>query len=374
MRCAGQCEGRGLIQRMKAIVLVALLGLTAGCHQEVVEGHPPAAKPVEARTAVIESVQLPIYAVFPGTVISRQRVEVSSRLSGYVYNLKVHEGESVKRGQILFDVDPTGTRAEVRRAQAGLAKAKAALTGARENYKRYNNLYRHQAATQEVYQQMETAYNVAQGEYEAAKAALAAARTQLKYAEVRSPFDALVVAKQVDNGQLAAPGTPVLVLEDPQHLEVAVQVSDRAFVHLSPGQAVQIDFEGQDGRMRKVTGRADRLVAAADPATHTHLVKIGLPDRDGLFSGQYALVNVRVGNQPGVVVPTPSVYKRAGITGVFVVDARGRARFRMVTPGKRMPQGTVILSGLFPGDRLILAAKGHLANGVEIRVRSEGRS
>jgi len=323
---------------------------------------------------VIESVQLPIYAVFPGTVISRQRVEVSSRLSGYVYNLKVHEGESVKQGQILFAVDPTGTRAEVRRAQAGLAKAKAALTGARENYKRYKNLYRQQAATQEFYQQMETAYKVAQGEYEAAKAALAATRSQLKYAEVRSPFDGLVVAKRVDNGQLAAPGTPVLVLEDPKHLQVAVQVSDRAFVHLSPGQEVRIDFEGQNGRMRKVTGRADRLVAAADPATHTHLVKIGLPDRDGLYSGQYALVNVRVGNQPGVVVPASAVYRRAGVTGVFVVDARDRARFRMVTPGKRMPQGTVILSGLFPGDRLILTANGHLANGVKIRVRPEGRS
>lgn len=363
-----------LFRQIKSIVVILLACLTAACGKGAPEAVPDTTKPVDARVDVVESVQLPVYAVFPGIVVSSARVDVSSRLSGYIRNLAVHEGETVKQGQLLFAVDPTGINAEIQRAEAGLAKARAALAGARENYERYKTLYQQEAATQEAYQEMETAYNVAQGGYQAAKAALASARTQLKYAEVRSPFDGLVVAKLIDDGQLAAPGVPVLVLEDPIHLQVTAQVSERAFVHLVLGQQLRIDFQGPEGRIHEVTGRVDHLVAAADPVTHTHLVKIGLPDQDGLFSGEYTSVNVPVGVQPGIVVPTDAVHKRAGITGVFVVDAQDRARFRMVAPGKRMPQGIVILSGLFPGDRLVIAAKEPLANGVRIRNRSEGQS
>ena len=365
---------RGLRRQMTSIAAVLLVSLAAGCSKDAMDAAPDAGKPVEARIETIASVRLPIYAVFPGSVVSSDRVEVSSRLSGYVRNLSVHEGEKVSKGQFLFAVDPTGIKAEIRRAEAGLAKAKAALAGARENYDRYQNLYRQQAATKETYQEMETAYHVAQGEYQAAEAALAAANTQLKYAEVRSPFDGLVVAKLIDDGQLVAPGGPVLVLEDPVHLKVTVQVSEPAFVHLVLGLPIRIDFEGPEGRLRTVTGTVDHLVAAADPVTHTHLVKIGLPDGDGLYSGQYASVNVAVGNQPGIVVPSGAIHVRAGITGVFVVDDQDLAQFRMVTLGRPMAQGTIILSGLFPGDRLITAATGPLANGVRIRERAEGQS
>jgi membrane fusion protein, multidrug efflux system len=369
MRGSKKAGCRGSLRRMRSIVLVGVVCLMAGFGHVSAEGTADAGKPVAARTEVVESVRLPIYAVFPGTVVSIDRVEVSSRLSGYVYDLEVHEGQRVKKDQFLFAVDPTGVKAGIRRAKAGLAKAKAALAGARENYDRYKDLYRQQAATQEVFQKVETAYHVAQGEYQAARAALATARTQLKYAEVHSPFDGLVVSKYVDNGQLTSPGAPVLVLEDPEHLQVEVQVSERAFAHLTLDQKVGIDFQEQEGRTHTVTGRVDHLVAAADPATHTHLVKIGLPDHVGRYSGEYALVNIQVGERTGIVVPTAAIYKRAGITGVFVVDSRGQARFRMVTKGKRMSHGTVILSGLFPGDRLVLSAKGPLANGVRIRVR-----
>ncbi len=374
MRYRETSECHGFVRQVKSIAVALLVGLTAACGKDGLDATPDAAPSVDAKVEAVESVPLPVYAVFPGIVISSTRVDVSSRLSGYIRNLAVHEGEMVEQGRLLFTVDPTGIKADIRRAQAGLAKAKAALTGARENYERYKTLYRQQAATQEVYQQMETAYSEAQGGYQAAKAALASARNQLAYAEVRSPFDGLVVTKLIDDGQLTTPGAPVLVLEDPNHLQVSAHVSERAFVHLTLGQPIEIDVDGPDGRIAKVTGTVDHLVAAADPATHTHLVKIGLPQQGGLFSGQYTSVNVPVGTQSGIVVPSAAIHQRAGITGVFVVDDQDRARFRMVAPGRRMPQGTVILSGLFAGDRLVVAATQSLANGVRIRSRSEGPS
>lgn len=357
----------------RLFAVTALVGLLGGCGQGPPAPAPTQGKGIPARVESLQAVQLPVVAVQPGTVVSADRVEVSSRLSGYIYDLDVHEGQHVKKDQLLFAIDPTSVKEQIRQVTAELAKAKAALDEARDNYERYKNLYREQSATLANYQQAERNYKVAQGGYQAAQAALAAARTQLKYAEVRAPFDALVVSKLADNGQLSSPGTPVLVLENPNHLQVQVQVDEQTFAHLALGQQISIQVEGKDLTPRSVTGRVERMVAAADPATHTHLVKIRLPADSGASSGQFVLVRIPVGQHEGIVVPQQALHKRAGITGVFVVDADGRAQFRMVTPGEKLPQGRAILSGLFPGDRLILSAQGALANGVKIQPQPESR-
>jgi len=361
------------IRKMLTFMGVALfICLLSDCTQGPPATTSEQSKTVAARVETAKSTLLPIYSILPGTVVSADRVEIASRLTGYVQGLEVHEGQAVKQGQLLLTVDPSNVKAEIRRARAELASAKATLKDARANYERYKDLYRHRAATGQQYQQIETNYRVALGSYEAAQAALAGVRAQLKYAEVHAPFTGLVVSKLVDSGQLATPGTPLLIIEDPNHLQVQVQVGQLAFVHLKIGQKIHIQFETSDFKTRTLTGRVERLVAAANPTTHTHLVKIGIPASRGAYSGKYTLVSIPVGEQKGIVVPSEAIYNRAGITGVFVVNGEDLAQFRMVTLGEDLPQGRVILSGLFAGDRVIVSAKEPLANGVKIRVRSEG--
>jgi multidrug efflux system membrane fusion protein len=375
MRVPERTVSTAPIRKMKAFFVTAILTcLLVGCGQGPSGKIPAEGEIVEARVETIKSVQLPVYAVLPGTVVSTDRVEVASRLSGYVYNLEVHEGQSVKKGQLLFAVDPTDVKAEIRQAMAGLAKANASLADARDNYERYKNLYRQQSATKQQYQEYEKGYKVALGSYQAAEAALATARSQLKYAEVRAPFDGLIVSKLMDNGQLTAPGNPVLTLENPHHLQVQVQADDQAFACLKLGLEVPVEFEGPNFEMHTLTGSVERLVAAANPITHTHLVKLGLPADSTVWSGAYAIVSVPVGEQAAIIVPASAIHNRAGITGVFVVTEEGRAQFRMVTLGKDANQGKVILSGLFPGDRVIVSAKKALTNGAKIQVGLESRA
>jgi multidrug efflux system membrane fusion protein len=363
------------IRKMKALFVTAVSAcLLAGCGQGPSGKTPAEGETVEARVETIKYAQLPVYAVLPGTVVSTDRVDVASRLTGYVYHLEVHEGQSVKKGQLLFAVDPTDVKSEIRQAEAGLAKANATLTDARDNYERYKNLYQQQSATRQQYEGYEKGYKVAMGSYQAAEAALATARSQLKYAEVRSPFDGLVVSKFMDNGQLAAPGNPVLVLENPHHLQVQVQADEQAFASLKLGQEMPVQIAGPNFKMHTLTGTVERLVAAANPITHTHLVKLGLPPDSTVWSGAYALVSIPVGEQESVIVPGSAIHNRAGLSGVFVVTEEGRAQFRMVTLGKQVQQGMVILSGLFPGDRVIISAKGALRNGAKIRMDQESRA
>jgi membrane fusion protein, multidrug efflux system len=359
--------------RVKRLVLeIAVLNfLLGGCGPGPSETIHEKGEVVKARIEAVEPAPLTECAVLPGTVVSAERIEVSSRLTGYVCDLSVHEGQSVKKGQLLFAVDPTDVKAEIRQAKAGLAKAKAALADARDNYERYRNLYWQQAATKQQYEEYEKGYKVALGNYQVAEAELATARSQLKYAEVRAPFDGLVVSKRVYNGQLTAPGNPVLVLENPYHLQVRVQVDEQAFAHLRLGQELSVRFEVANLKMQSLTGLVERLVAAANPITHTHLVKVGLPAHSAAWSGAYALVSIPIGEQKAIIVPPAAIHTRAGLTGVFVVTEAGRAQFRMVTMGELVPRGKVVLSGLFSGDRVIVSAESPLANGMKIQVEPE---
>ncbi|MEJ2656198.1 MAG: efflux RND transporter periplasmic adaptor subunit [Desulfobacterales bacterium] len=351
----------------KIAVLACLLNC---CGQGPPETAPAKGEVVKGRVMTVELSRLPVTAVLPGTVVSANKVDVSSRLTGYVHGLQVHEGELVKEGQLLLAVDPSDVKAQIRQAEAELAKAEAALKDARSNYERYKGLYRDQSTTWQRFEEIKTNYKVAVGSYNSAQAALATARAQLKYAEVHAPFNGLVVSKLVDNGQLATPGTPLLVLENPKHLQVQVQVPEQTFPHLKLGQEVHLEFEGPDYKTHIVTGSVERLVAAANPLTHTHLVKIGLPAESRSYSGEYGLVKIPVGEQEAIVVPSEAIFNRAGISGVFVLNALSEAQFRMVTPGERVSQGRVVLSGLSPGDRVIVSAQAPLANGVRIQAQT----
>jgi len=350
---------------------VALLFTLSACGGDRAEKALPDGRIVTARVETLRLTPLPVYAVFPGTVVSVDRVDISSRLSGYVHGLALHEGQTVTKGELLLTVDPAGVEAQIDQAQGELAKAVAMLRNARANYRRYKNLYGEQASTAQEFLQKETEYEVASGAHESAKAALANTLNQLKYAEVRAPFDGLIVSKLVDNGQLATPGTPLLVVEDPSHLQVRVAVDERSFAHLKIGQEIQIQLTGPAFEMVAVMGTVERMVAAADPVTHTHMVKIGLPAGSEASSGEYALVRVPVGTHEGIVVLDESIHVRAGITGAFVIDEAGKAQFRMVSLGELLPQGRLVLSGLFPGDRIIVAAEEPLANGMSLRIEAE---
>ena len=351
-----------------------LLVWIGGCGQGPVEETPEQGPEVQARVETLEAVQLPVYAVQPGTVISANRVEVSSRLSGYIYDFNVNEGQQVSKGQLLFAVDPTQVKEQIRQARAELSKAEAALSEAKDNFGRFEKLYREQSASEADYEHAEKNYKVALGSRQSVQAALKAAESQLKYSEIRAPFGGLVVSKLVDKGQLATPGMPVLVLENPNHLQVQVQVDSQAFAHLSIGQQIPIELENEDMTSRTLTGVVERMVAAADPMTHTHLVKIALPANSGVWSGKFVMVRIPVGGHAGIVVPQKAIHDRAGITGVFVMRDDGRAQFRMITPGEKVqPQDRIVLSGLYPGDRLIITAQGTLANNVRIQAMSESR-
>jgi RND family efflux transporter MFP subunit len=157
----------------------------------------------------------------------------------------------------------------------------------------------------------------------------------------------------------------VLVIEGMKKLQVRTNVSSDVYARIKAGEKVTIVTDG-DAAQAPIEGVIAQIVPAADPVSHTYLVKIDLPAGNGLSSGNFVRVGFAVGRRQGIRVPATALAERAGITGVFVVDAQGVARYRMVRTGAA-GQGIVeIQSGLNTGDQVVVSNVEQMENGVKI--------
>ena len=168
---------------------------------------PPAA-PVVARVRTLQTRPVTDYASFPGRIVPSDYVDVAARTSGYVTGLSVDVGQSVKKGELLLEVNPTEASADVQQAEAQLVKAQAALVTAKADYQRFKDLYGKGTVTKQRFQQAELAYTSAQSDVGTAQAGLDKAHDQVGYSELHAPFDGMIFDKKVSDGQLGSPARP----------------------------------------------------------------------------------------------------------------------------------------------------------------------
>jgi RND family efflux transporter MFP subunit len=304
-------------------------------------------------------VEMPILLPAPGTVVPVEAVKVSSRVMGYIRTLKVVEGQRVREGELLFEIDPVDVQGAVAQAQQALVQAEAALKDAKVDYERFEKLYKDEVINRQQFEKMKLNYEVAQSRVAQARAALAQARGQFDYTRVTSPIHGVVTAKFANEGDMAAPGHPVVAVEDNTRLQVQTAVPEAIFRQLKLGDEVRVEVEGQPQPLRATVSR---LSPAADPVARTYPVKLDIP-AEGVKSGNYARVLFTTGSRQALVVPAEALVDRAGIRGVFVVDAQGLAQFRMVRTGSRVDGLVEIVAGLAAGERVVTEGVKQLQNG-----------
>jgi RND family efflux transporter MFP subunit len=336
---------------------VALLVLLAGCqpHDKAVDAKY---KTVDAPTLTLSMAAMPVFDATPGSVVSEQQVQVASRLMGYIRDIAVREGDAVKAGQLLFTIDPTDIEGQVVQARAGVAQAEAAQLDAKADFERFSNLYKEESIPKLQFDKIKLQYSIAQSQARAAHAGLDTAESQLHYAQVRAPIDGVVTQKMAAKGDLAAPGRPVLVLENLSSLMIQTAVSDETYAHLKLGGSAGVEIAG-----KMLAATITRLVPSVDAMSHTHLVKLAVPGAKGLTSGAFARVRFDVGSRQGISVPKSAILQRAGITGVFVVDSEGVARYRMVRTGNEAGDQVGIAAGLNAGEKIVAANAAELDSG-----------
>jgi RND family efflux transporter MFP subunit len=336
--------------QLPALMLVALLGASlAGCGEKTPE-QAAAAKTVRAEVGTVELTRQPAYDATPASLVAETQVTMASRLMGFIRAIDVAEGQSVAVGQRLFSIDPVELQGQAAQARAALRQAEDARTDARLEYERFAALLKEEVVTRQQYEKMKLQLDIAESRVAQANAALSSAGNQLRYATVTSPIAGVVTRKLAQAGDLAAPGQPVLVLENPHKLQVETHVPEHILATLKPGAPVPVEVDGQDAA---IEARVARISPAADPVSRTFLVKLDIA-APGLRSGQFARALFPIGEREVLTVPQSALVNRAGIEGVFVVGADSSAQFRMVRSGQRQDGRVEVQAGLREGERVVV--------------------
>lgn len=351
------------------IAAFLLFAVLSGCSKHAQEGGQVAGAVVKAGVITVEKSELPVFAVSPGNVVAQQQAQIASRLMGFIREINVQEGQTVKAGERLLTIDSTDIQGQMNMARAGLAQAEASLADAEADYQRFGTLYKEEAIPKLQWDKIRLQHQMSQQQAASAHAAFDTASAQMKYATVMAPFSGVITQKMANVGDLSTPGRPLLMLENPARLQVQTTVTGEVFPGLTLGSEVAIQI---DGRSKEIAGKIVSLVPAADPVTHSYLVKIDLPDGHGLRSGSFASVSFAIGKRAGIRLPTSAILQRAGITGVFVVDAQGIAQYRMVRTGASAGGLVEIQAGLNPGEKVVSSAAATLQSGDRIVVNNNG--
>ncbi|MGH9680231.1 MAG: efflux RND transporter periplasmic adaptor subunit, partial [Candidatus Acidiferrales bacterium] len=268
-----------------AIVGASLFGCSSEKPAETVSPETVSGVPV----ITVHKTEVPDWLEAMGTVRAEQSAEVSSQMMGNIREIRAREGDRVQAGQILATIDDSQPRAAVESAAAVVTAAEKEVAAADSDYglaqstlKRYQQLFDRKSVSPQEFDEIKAREQAAESRRDMARAgeaqanaALTQARTALGYAEVHAPFSGVVTEKKADAGALAYPCMPLFTLEDTRSYRLEVNVDESNIRIVRPGQSVPIslDAQGSSG----ITGRVQQIVPAADSASRSFLVKIGLP-------------------------------------------------------------------------------------------------
>ncbi len=343
--------------------LVLSVILLTGCSGSEQTGASESPDEIKASVMTVTPQPVPVFYNSSGVVVSEQRVTITSRLSGYIRDLSVNEGDRVKAGQVLFRVDPVDARSQQESARAALVQAEADLADAESDRRRFETLFEQGAVSRRQLDKARLRVKVARSAVKQAKAALRSASNQLTYAEVRAPANGIVVRKLKRNGDLATPGAPILTMENPDNLVVDTHVDEANISHVQVGDKVQLRFPAFD---KQLTGEVLQVVGAADPVAHNFLVKIALPAEVNVLAGAYVKVRFTVATREALMLPEEALFSRGDLPAVYTVDEQHIAHYRLVRLGQKYNGQYEVTAGLSAGAKVVTGAEGVLRSGMRI--------
>jgi RND family efflux transporter MFP subunit len=351
---------------MKNLMWAGLLGastaMIAGCH-----GSNPVAvngpvQTMQARLVESREQHVPQTLEFTGTVHARESAVVSAQVMSRIQQVLVHEGDNVHAGQTLAVLDDATLRAQVEQAQAGVKAAQNAQAAAQSNaalaastLERYRQLQAQKSVSpqemDEVSRRAEAAVanlDAARAQADAARAQESGARSMMGYTRLVAPFAGVVTARMADPGTMAAPGVPLLQVDRAGALQLQVSVDESAIAAIHKGLKLAVELSGA-----AFTGSVGEIVPAADPSSHSFLVKIDLPASSQARAGIYGTVEIPSGLRSAILVPRTALVRRGSLMCAYVLNAQGIAQLRAVTLGALQGDLVEVLSGISAGEKLI---------------------
>jgi len=325
--------------------------------------------------AVTKKSTIDITRDYVANIYSKNQVMVATRMMGFIKQMPIEEGDIVKKGQLLFEVDPADVnsmlnqaRGAVLQAKSGVLMAEMAYADALKDYERFKDLYAKGAVSKRDFEKMTLMKNIRQKQVDMAKgmlkqaqAALDRVLAQYKYTKVTSPINGVVTRKLKKVAEMTLPGYPVVVLSDLNSIKAKSFVKESDLDYLKLNMPVSIYVPAIKKTFK---AKISTIIPSADPATHSFVIKYTIKNPKGLIPGMYAKAKVVVAKKEAVLVPFSAITTREGIVGVFVV----KGDIAEFVPVKQIAQvgDNIAVKGLKGGESVIIYPPANLIDGQKL--------
>jgi RND family efflux transporter MFP subunit len=302
---------------------------------------------------------------YVGVLLAHRKVNVSSEIGGTIEKLYFEKGDKVQKAKLLAEVSSISINLEVRRSKAALKEAKAALSEAQSNFRRIKNLYDIDAVAESEYDYAKRSSDIAQANVEKAGAALAQAEDRLKKSRLHAPVDGVIAFRDVEDGEVIAPGTTITQVVNMEYLKIKLSVGEKD-IHIL-GKHKQFRFTVEAIPEETFSCQVFFISPTADPATRSFPVEmiVTKPDRrmaDGMtVKVTLPLVNVK----KTIKVHSAWLAEENGKIGLYIVN-NGKAAFTQVSLGAYYDQRVEILSGL-SDQQLVITNPAGLKSGDPVK-------
>lgn len=342
--------------------VVALLLWLAGAFERKIEHGAEADRGVAALPAAGDRpraaaalITQPRIETAVGTVRAVHELTVASKILARVESIGVTAGSAVQAGEVIAVLESEDLQARLEQATAALAAARTRRDQLQREHERVREIFASGAANELELNRARAAFEAAESEVRRAEQAQREAETILSYATIRAPISGAVIEKLVEAGDTVAPGQPMIVLYDPDRMQLVASVRESLTQRLRVGEMLDVRIDSLD---LQCAGQISEIVPEAAEGSRSFLVKVTGPCPEGVYSGMFGRLLIPLDEEQVLVIPQEAV-RRVGQVELVEVIVNDRLLRRAVRTGRAMPGGRVeILSGLREGEVVALPPRG----------------
>ncbi len=357
--------------------IVLLLISIFGCETETTTQQAPL---VEVPVIKAQARDIPIYQEFVGQTYGESDIKLRARVDGWITGIHFKEGSKVKKGQLLYTIDPLQYQTEVDQARGQVAASEAALANADANLKRIRPLAEINAVSKRELDAAVASYDAAKAQRDANLANLSNQQIELGYTRIMSPIDGLIGISSVREGDYvnSLGSTIINTVSDIKNIRVRFSISEREFLRIQKMVAENSEAQKEvretelilaDNSVFPEKGRINFADRQIDPETGTLTIESIFPNPNGaLIPGQFVRVKLILERRKGaILIPQRAVNEMQGTYQVFAVDKDDKLSVKMVEAGQQIGDEWIINSGLTEGERLALIGNMFIQPGSTIK-------
>lgn len=305
-----------------------------------------------------------------GKLQASNSADLSTRMMGYVNKVHVNVGDQVKEGQLLVSINNSDLQAKRAQVNAGIREATAAFNNAEKDYNRFKNLFADNSASQKEMDDMTTNFDMAKARLESANQMKNEINAQFAYSNITAPFSGTITSKNVEAGNMANPGVPLISIETPGNFEVMAMVPESEISEIKNGTTVDVLVKSIN---KIIKGNVIEVSTSAKHTGGQYLVKIALEKTDAnILSGMFTTVQFpieRKSKSAMVLIPIEALVTNGQLSGVYTVSQSNTALLRWLRLGRTFGNQVEVLSGLNTDEAYIVSAEGKLFNGAKISIQ-----